>query len=261
MSDYRHLKLDRDGAVARLRLNRPEVRNAFDDDVIAELTRAAGELASDSGVRVTVISGEGKLFCAGADINWMQRMVNYTFEENLADSGKLSAMLRALDEVPHPTVCRVHRAALGGGVGLLAACDYVVASDDSVFGLSEVKLGILPAVISPFVLRRLSHGVARALFLTGERFDAERACRVGLVDRVCPREKLDETVEEVVAEILGGGSRAHAKIKELIPRVYGRPPAEVADLTARTNAEARAGEEGQEGLKAFLGKRRPSWTA
>ena len=259
MSDYQHLKLERDGAVARLRLNRPEVRNAFDDTVVAELTAAAAELSEDRSVRATVISGEGKLFCAGADINWMQRMVSYTLEENRADSGKLSAMLRALDSIPHPTICRVHRAALGGGVGLLAVCDYVVASDDTVFSLSEVKLGILPAVISPFVLRRLSHGVGRALFLTGERFDAARAYNVGLIDRICPMEKLDETVDDLLQELLSGGSMAHAKIKELIPQVYGRPPAEVAELTAHTNAAARAGAEGQEGLKAFLEKRKPSW--
>jgi len=259
VADYQHLRLTRDGSVARLRLNRPEVHNAFDDALVAELTRAAGELARDPAVRVTVLAGEGKSFCAGADVHWMQRMVGYTFDENVADSGRLGAMLRALDAIPHPVVCRVHGAALGGGVGLLSACDLVVSAGDAVFGLSEVRLGILPAVISPFVLRRLSHAVGRALFLTGERFGAERALAIGLVDRVCPPEALDETVREVVDQLLQGGPRAQARVKDLIPRVYGRTPGEAADLTARTNAEARAGDEGQDGLKAFLEKRKPSW--
>ena len=259
MADYRHLKLERDGAVARIRLNRPEVHNAFDDRLIAELTEAAAEIGADESVRVAVLSGEGKSFCAGADINWMRRMVDYTFEENQADSHRLAAMLRALDRVPKPLVCRIHGVALGGGVGLLSVCDVVVAADDVRFSLSEVRLGILPAVISPFVLRRLGPGVGRALFLTGERFGAERARTIGLVDHVCPPEQLDETVQKVIGWLLNGGPIAQRKIKELIPQVWGATPEAMAELTTRTNAQARASDEGQDGLKAFLEKRKPSW--
>ena len=259
MGDYRHLKLERDGAVARLVLARPQVHNAFDDALVAELASVASELGADASIRATVLSGEGKSFCAGADVNWMKRMVEYTAEENLADSRRLSAMLRALDGIPHPVVCRVLGVALGGGVGLLAVCDVVVAASDAVFGLSEVRLGILPAVISPFVLRRLSQAAGRALFLTGERFGAERALALGLVDRVSPPEGLDQAVSEVVGHVLKGGPRAHRTIKELVPQVYGRTPEEAEDVTTRANAQARASEEGQEGLRAFLEKRRARW--
>ena len=259
MGDYRHLKLSREGVVAQLRLSRPDVRNAFDDTVLEELTRAAGELGEDDSVRAVVLSGEGKVFCAAADINWMRRMVDYTPEENLADSRRLAAMLRALDRIPRPLVCRVHGVALGGGVGLLSVCDLVVAADDAVFGLSEVRLGIQPAVISPFVLRRLSQGVGRALFLTGERFGAERALRIGLVDRVVPPEALDDEVRDVVGELLKGGPKAQGRIKALIPQVYGRTPEDAEEITTRANAETRASDEGQEGLRAFLEKRRAGW--
>jgi methylglutaconyl-CoA hydratase len=261
VGDYRHLKLTREGAVAQLVLARPEVHNAFDDALIAELTRAAAEIAADGAVRVVVLAGEGKSFCAGADVNWMKRMVDTTFEENHADSKRLAAMLRALDRLPKPLVCRVHGVALGGGVGLLSACDVVAAAHDAVFGLSEVRLGILPAVISPFVLRRLSPGAARSLFLTGERFGAERARLLGLVDAVCPAGELDAAVRKIVDSLLRGGPAAQRRIKELLPQVHGRTPEDAAELTTRTNAEARASAEGQEGLRAFLEKRRPSWIA
>ena len=260
MSTYQHLTLTRDGGIARLTLRRPDVHNAFDDVLVGELTRAAEEIAADGSVRAAVLAGEGKSFCAGADVNWMKRMVNYTFDENVADSKRLAAMLRALDRIPRPVVCRIQGVAYGGGVGLLSVCDVVVAANDALFSLSEVRLGILPAVISPFVLRRLGQGVGRALFLTGERFSAERALQVGLIDRMVAPEGLDAAVDEVIGELLKGGPVAHAKIKELIPKVHGRTPEEMADLTARTNAEARASAEGQEGLKAFLEKRRPSWS-
>ena len=259
MTEYQHLKLDREGTVARLRLNRPEVHNAFDEVLISELTRVAGEVAADDSIRIVVLSGEGKSFSAGADINWMRRMVDYTFEENQADSHRLAAMLRAIDQIPKPVVCRIHGVALGGGVGLLSVCDVVVSADDVRFSLSEVRLGILPAVISPFVLRRLSQGVGRSLFLTGERFGAERARAIGLVDQVCSADELDATVDRVIRSLKKGGPIAQRRIKELIPQVWGNTPKEMAELTTRTNAEARASEEGQDGLKAFLEKRKPSW--
>lgn len=259
MADYQHLKIQRDGAVAQLRLVRAEVHNALDEQLIDELTSAAKELGEDAAVRVVILSGEGKSFCAGADIGWMKRAAGYTPEESLADSHRLATMLRALDRMPKPLVARVHGVALGGGTGLVSTCDVVVASSETRFAFSEVRLGILPAVISPFVLRRVGHGVARALFLTGERFDAERALAIGLVDRVCEREALDQQVQEVVEHLLKGGPQAQSAIKELIPAVCGKTPEEAADLSVEANVKARTSPEGQEGLGAFLEKRRPSW--
>jgi methylglutaconyl-CoA hydratase len=259
LSDYRSLHIERDGPVASLRLARTEVHNALDDHLIDELTAAAAELGSDPSVRVVILSGEGKSFCAGADIGWMKRMVGYTDAENQADSHRLATMLRALDRMPRPLVGRVHGVALGGGTGLVSVCDVVVASREARFAFSEVRLGILPAIISPFVLRRVGQGVGRALFLTGERFDAERARIIGLVDRVCEREALDEEVREVVDHLLQGGPQAQAAIKELVPAVSGKTPEEAASLTVEANVKARTGDEGQDGLGAFLEKRRPSW--
>lgn len=259
MADYRKLKIERDGAVAHLRLARTEVHNALDDQLIDELTRAAKELGCDATVRVVILSGEGKSFCAGADIGWMKRVMDYTAEENKADSHRLATMLRMLDRMPKPLVARVHGVALGGGTGLVSACDVVVASSETRFAFSEVRLGILPAVISPFVLRRVGQGVARALFLTGERFGAERALAIGLVDRVCEPDALDQQVQEVVDHLLKGGPQAQAAIKELIPAVWGKTPEQAADLSVEANVKARTSPEGQDGLGAFLEKRRPSW--
>lgn len=259
MADYRNLKIERVGKVAHLRLARTAVHNALDDQLIDELTRAAQELGGDESVRVVILSGEGKSFCAGADIGWMKRVVGYTTEENTADSHRLATMLRALDRMPKPLVARVHGVALGGGTGLVSACDVVVASSETRFAFSEVRLGILPAVISPFVLRRVGEGTGRALFLTGERFGAERALAIGLVDRVCERDALDRQVQEVVDHLLLGGPQAQAAIKVLMPEVSGKTPEEAANLTVDANVTARTSPEGQDGLGAFLEKRRPSW--
>jgi len=259
LADYRNLKIQRDGPVAHLCLARAEVHNALDDQLIDELTRAAKELGSDAAVRVVILSGEGKSFCAGADIGWMKSVMGYTLEESQADSHRLATMLRALDRMPKPLVARVHGVALGGGTGLVSTCDVVVASSETRFAFSEVRLGILPAVISPFVLRRVGQGVARALFLTGERFAAERALAIGLVDRVCEREALDQQVQEVVEHLLKGGPQAQSAIKELIPAVSGMTPEEAANLSVEANVKARTSPEGQDGLGAFLEKRRPSW--
>ena len=254
------LKIERQGPVAHLRLARPEVHNALDDALIDELSEAVAQLGSDPDVRVVVLSGEGPSFCAGADIGWMKRMVGFTPEENLADTNRLAGMLRALDRMPRPVVGRVHGVVLGGATGLISVCDVVVAADDTKLGFSEVRLGILPAVISPFVLRRVSQGAARGLFLTGERFGAERALQIGLVDRVVPAGDLDAAVEEVVGHLLRGGPQAQASIKELVPQVWGRTPEDAASVTAEANVRARSSDEGQEGLGAFLEKRPPSWT-
>ena len=252
------IAIEQTGAVVRVTLNRPDVRNAFNDEVIEELT-AWAQGAGSSGARVAVLSGAGRTFCAGADLGWMSRMVGYTFDENVRDASAMAAMFEALDTLPIPLVARVHGAALGGGAGLAAVCDIVVAAEDAVFGFTEVKLGILPAVISPFVVRRIGVSAARELFLTGARFGADRARQIGLVHTVVAAGELDSAVDRVVTELMTSGPAAIAGAKQLIADVAGRPPADVAGLTAETIARHRVSAEGQEGMLAFLEKRKPGW--
>jgi methylglutaconyl-CoA hydratase len=257
---YVHLDVRREGPVEHVVLNRPAVRNAFDEDVIADLTRWAAAVRDEPGVRVAVLAGAGKVFSAGADLEWMSRAIRYTRDENLRDAAAMAAMFEALNTVPLPLVGRIHGAALGGGTGLAAVCDIVVAADDAVFGFTEVKLGILPAVISPFVLAKIGTSAARELFLTGARFTARRAHEIGLVHAVVPAGELDATVDVYVRELLTAAPTAIAKAKHLIPRVAGRDGEAVRILTATTIADQRVAEEGQEGMRAFLEKRRPAWT-
>jgi methylglutaconyl-CoA hydratase len=259
---YSHLLTDRDGPVEYLTLNRPEVRNAFNEQVIAELTAWAGatrQAAAQKDVRVVVLSGAGKTFCAGADVTWMSRTVDFTQEENLRDALAMSQMFGALDGLPLPLVGRIHGAALGGGAGLAAVCDIVVAEESALFGFTEVKLGILPAVISPFVLAKIGRSAARELFLTGARFTAARAQAIGLVHAVVPATELDATVQRYVQELLTAGPEAIAAAKALIPQVWGQPADAAMSLTAAAIAARRVSSEGQEGLRAFLEKRTPSW--
>ena len=261
---YTHLITRRDGAVEHLILNRPDVRNAFNEQVIAELTAWAGatrEAAAKRDVRVVVLSGAGRTFCAGADVTWMSRTVEFTEEENLRDAMAMSQMFGALDVLPVPLVCRVQGAALGGGAGLAAVCDIVVAEEDALFGFTEVKLGILPAVISPFALAKIGRSAARELFLTGARFPAARAREIGLVHAVVPAAELDSAVERYVRELLTAGPEAIAAAKALIPQVWGRSAPEAMPMTAAAIAGRRVSKEGQEGLRAFLDKRTPSWLA
>ena len=252
---------ERDGPVLRLTLNRPEVRNAFDEEVIAALSAAAREAASDETLRAVVLGGAGRAFCAGADLAWMAKAVAYTREENRRDAEDLARMLSALDSLPVPLIGRVHGAALGGGSGLVAVCDIVVAADDTAFGFTEVKLGIIPAVVSPFVIQKIGPGAARELFLTGARFTARRARRIGLVHAVVPEEELDETIAGFLEELATSAPEAVAAAKQLIRDVYGAQPAEVIGLTTTRIAEQRVSKEGQEGLRAFLEKRKPRWMA
>jgi methylglutaconyl-CoA hydratase len=254
-----HLHIVQHGPVVRVTLNRPEVRNAFNEDVVSELRAWAADMAAAPAARVAVLAGSGATFCAGADVGWMSRMLQYSPEENRRDAAAMAAMFEALDTLPIPLIGRVQGAALGGGAGLAAVCDIVIAEDQAQFGFTEVRLGILPAVISPFILAKIGRSAARELFLTGARFDAVRARDLGLVHVVVPATSLDQTVDRYVHDVLLGAPGALARAKALVPQVAGRTAADVADLTAHAIADQRVSPEGQEGMRAFLEKRKPSW--
>lgn len=256
-----NLLVERRGPVAVLTLNRREIRNAFDDALIAALTAALGEIEVDDSVRAVLLAGSGTAFCAGADLNWMKRMAGYGYEENLADARTLAAMLARLDRLPKPTVARVHGPAFAGGVGLVAACDIAVGSTDAVFALTEVKIGLSPATISPYVIRAIGERAARRYFHTGERFGAEEAHRLGLLHKVCAPEALDAAVGEFLDHLVAGGPQAHRRIKDLI-RVASRggPVSDaLVEDTARRIAAIRVSPEGREGIASFLEKRKPAW--
>ena len=260
MSEYETLRLERDArGVVTVTMDRPEVRNAFDPVLIDELSRAADELAADPTVRVVVLTGAGDVFSTGADLNWMKSMKDYTHEENVADSTRLDGMFRALWDLPQPLIGRINGLALGGGTGLTAVCDIAIASEAAGFAFTEVLLGLAPAVISPYVLRKTSLSFARAVFVTGERFSAERAREAGLVHEVVPPGGLDAAVEAAVRRCLSAGPIAAAAAKRL-PEIALRPLDEAAAETVRIIAELRAGAEGQEGMAAFFDKRKPNWT-
>jgi methylglutaconyl-CoA hydratase len=256
---YQFITTRRDNAVEYLTLNRPDVRNAFNEHVIEELTRWAEATAADRAVRCVVLSGAGKIFSAGADVTWMSKMVSYTREENIRDARAMARMFSALDSLPVPLIGRIHGAALGGGAGLAAVCDIVVADEGATFGFTEVKLGILPAVISPYALAKIGRSAARELFLTGMRFGAQRAKEIGLVHAVVPLEQIDVRIQEYVNEVLSAGPEGIAAVKTLIPAVWSRVAADAMDITAEAIATRRVSAEGQEGLHAFLGKRKPDW--
>jgi methylglutaconyl-CoA hydratase len=256
---FEFLTARREGPVEHLTLNRPDVRNAFNEHVIEELTRWAEAASADPSIRCVVLGGAGKLFCAGADLTWMAKMVSYTHEENVRDAQAMARMFSALDTLPVPLIGRIHGAALGGGAGLAAVCDVVVCDEDAIFGFTEVKLGILPAVISPYALAKVGRSAARELFLTGMRFTAQRAREIGLIHAVVPLPQLDAKVQEYVKEILGAGPQGIAAAKALIPRVWSRLAPDAAAITAEAIAAQRVSSEGQEGMKAFLEKRKASW--
>ena len=254
------LKVDQQGGVARVTLDRPELRNAFDDALIGRLTAAFEQLRTDQGVRVVVLAGNGPAFCAGADLNWMKRMAGYGYEENLADARALAAMLASLDRLPQPTIARVQGPVFAGGTGLVAACDIAVGTPEAKFCLSEAKLGLSPATISPYVIRAMGERMARRYFLTAEIFDADEAYRIGLLSALVPAAALDPTVDSLVKHLLAGGPQAHAKIKQLIRAVTGRAVDDaLADDTARRIAEIRVSPEGREGIASFLEKRKAAW--
>ena len=258
------LRVERDGSFARVTLDRPEVRNAFDAELIAELRQAFESLAGEppDRLRGVVLAGAGSVFCAGADVDWMRSAIGLGVEENERDAAALHAMLAAVDACPVPVIARVQGAALGGGMGLCAVSDVVVATADTTFGFTEAKLGIIPAVISPFVVAKIGESHARALFPTGQRFDADRALRIGLVHEVVPDEaELDAAVDGLVAELRSAGPTAARAAKALVRELRRLSPEEARGHTIRHIAQQRTSPEGQEGLGAFLEKRPPRWTS
>jgi len=254
------LRVDVNDQVAVVALARPDVHNAFDETLIAELTRTLAALDADPGVRVVVLAGQGRSFCAGADLNWMQRMAAYGHAENLADAGALANMLATLDRMAKPTIARVHGAAYGGGVGLVACCDIAIAAQEATFSLSEAKLGLIPATVGPYVVAAIGARQARRYFLSAERFTAAEALRIGLVHDVVPGDAIDERLDTLIDALLVAGPRAQAESKALIRSVAARriDDAVIAD-TVEWIAGVRASPEGREGVAAFLERRRPAW--
>ncbi len=257
-SEYENILLEGDEALI-ITLNRPHIHNPFDEMVIAELTDAFRAIKNDRAVRVLVITGAGSSFCAGADLNWMKKMATYPREQNLADAERLSDMLSALDALEVPTIAKVNGAAFGGGAGLVCACDFAIASDRAKLAFSEVKLGLLPGVVSPYVIERIGVKKAVQLFTSGERLNAHRALLMGLVDRIVPPEELDKEVKGLVELIMTGGPRAVLECKKLA-RTHGSMDRDgFKRYCIEAIADARASEEGKEGVGAFLEKREPAW--
>jgi methylglutaconyl-CoA hydratase len=255
------VRLSLDGDVARVVLNRPDVRNAFNDRMLEDLLEVFAAVRDDPGIRIAVLTGEGDSFCAGADLHWMKRVVDYTYEENYEDSLRLANMLREVYTCPKPVIGRVNGAAIGGGTGVVAVCDIAVASDEAVFAFTETKLGLTPAAISPYLLKRMGERNLREYFLTGERFSASRAAEMGLVNAVVPASELDAAVDARIAMVRTGGPGALAVSKELICGIAERSLEENGPYTAEVISRLRISEEGQEGMSAFLDKRKPRWNA
>jgi methylglutaconyl-CoA hydratase len=257
---YQTLDVTKQHSVAIIWMNRPEVRNAFNETMIEELTAAFRALDKDTGVRAVVLAGHGPAFCAGADLNWMKKMAGFSFEENRRDAMGLAQMLNALHMLSKPTIARVHGPAFAGGMGLVSACDIAVASQDAEFCLSEVKLGLVPATISPYVLAAMGERAAQRYFLTAERFSAAEAYRIGLVQEITLPAELDAKINEILGQLVQAGPASLAATKDLIHAVARRPlDSKVIEDTAARIAKARASDEGKEGVRSFLEKRRPAW--
>ena len=256
---YTTLTVERHEAAARITLARPRVKNAFNEELIAELTRALAALGAEDGVRVVTVTGSGDAFSAGADLNWMKKMAGYDYGENLTDARALADLLETLYMLPKPTIAMVNGPAIGGGVGLVAACDIALASRTAFFSLSEVRLGLVPACIAPYVIRRIGERFAREYFLTGARFDAERALEIGLVNGVAAPEELEAGASEWQERFVRCGPRALESCKELIARCSTGEIADLKEYTAKMIADLRISPEGQEGIAAFFEKRKPTW--
>ncbi|MGC4062420.1 MAG: enoyl-CoA hydratase/isomerase family protein [Aquabacterium sp.] len=254
------LDVQHDGHVSHVYLNRPEMRNAFDAETIAELTSVFQSISADAGIRAVVLGAHGKAFCAGADLNWMRAMADYSWAENHSDGARLANMLWTIASCPVPVIAKVQGDCYGGGVGLVACCDVVIASDQAGFCLSEARLGLIPATISPYVIHAIGERAARRYFVTAERFDARHAQMVGLVHEVCEADALHETTRQVVHSIVQNGPVAVRACKQLVKDIGKLPISpDLRDLTARRIADVRASDEGREGLRAFLSKAKPAW--
>lgn len=260
MSDFQTITLDRKGPVATITLNRPELRNAFNETAIAELNAAFQQVNEDAQLRVVILAAQGPAFCAGADLNWMKKMSGYSREQNLADAAQLAAMLRAIDLCSKPVIARVQGDVYAGGVGLVAAADIAVVAENANFCLSETRIGLIPATISPYVIRAMGMSAARRYFLTAERFTSARAKECGLAHEVVPATALDETVSGIVQALLAASPQAVSAAKQLVRDVGGREidDALIADTVERI-ADIRASEEGREGIQSFLDKRKARW--
>lgn len=248
--------------IVHVTLNRPEIHNAFGDELIVKMTEFFLDLSRDESVRLMTLTGEGKSFCAGADLNWMKSMKDYSAQENYNDSVALSKLFESLNDLPFPVLAVVNGACLGGGTGLISACDFVLASSQAKFGFTEVALGLVPAVISPFVMGKIGEGFARAYFMSGERFDAFEAQRMNLVQKVVKPDELEEAREKQIKRFLSAGPAAAREAKQLIRGVMQRRPEgieSVRDFTCKTISRVRVGDEGQEGMQALLEKRKPNW--
>src|SRR5689334_9961012 len=254
------LQIENKDGIARVTLDRPDVRNAFDDALISKLKKTFDDVGRDPSVRAIVLAGNGPSFCAGADLNWMKRMAGYSYDQNLADARALADMLAALERMAKPTIARVHGPAFAGGTGLVAACDIAVGTPEAKFSFSEAKLGLSPATISPYVMRAIGPRAASRYFLTAEVFGVEEALRIGLLSALVQAAELDAFIGQLLDHLLAGGAAAHARIKELVRDVAGRPiDDKLKAETARRIAAIRASPEGQEGIASFLEKRKPSW--
>lgn len=256
---YKHLTVEIANRIAIVRLNRSEVHNALNLQLIGEMSAAFDDIGRRDEVRAILLSGEGPSFCAGGDLNWMRSTIEYSHEENVADSENLANMYEAINTCSKPVIGRIHGSVFGGGIGLVAVCDIAVAADSSVFALSEAKLGLAPSIISPYVIRKIGETHARALFITAERFNAARALQIGLVHQVAAEEHLDSAVQAIVKQILANGPQAVSESKRLAMNAGYLPKDEARKMTVETIAHLRASQEGQEGMKAFLEKRKPSW--
>ncbi|MBN2083012.1 enoyl-CoA hydratase/isomerase family protein [bacterium] len=259
MDTHRSLDVYTENSVLWVWLNRPDIRNAFNPQMIAELTEAFRAIEPDTALRAVVLAGRGKVFCAGADLNWMQEMARYTQQQNLADALDLADMLAAIDACPVPLVARVQKAAFGGALGLIACCDSVIATADSRFAFSEVRLGISPATIAPYVFNKIGAAGTRDLFLSGEVFSADQALRCSLIHALVEESDLDAALNAKLADLLKAGPVAARRTKQLIKLLSGRVSGDLRQQTAELIAELRTSKEGQEGLGAFLAKRDPNW--
>jgi methylglutaconyl-CoA hydratase len=257
--EYTTLKYQKDGPIGRVSFCRPKIHNAFNGAVIGEMSHLFGELAKDDDLRVVVLTGEGKSFCAGADLNWMREVINQSFEENLSESNALADLFYQIYTFKRPVVGRINGAAIGGGTGFVAVCDIAIAARSAKFSFSEVKIGVVPACIGPYVIKKMGEGKARELFITGERMTADRAFEVGLVNKVVDDELLDAEVEGLIGSILSSGPEAVAMAKRLVSEVPLMSSDQFKPFTAEMIAKLRISDEGQEGMDAFLNKRKPNW--